>query len=475
MALTPAAKHFRILSRRLRRFLALPSSGNAGGQDQPKGIALFMVVAGISVLSILVTEFTYIAQVNQKMAFDGLDQIKAHYLAKSGFKLSLLRLKAYVTVKGVAKSLGGASSGGSGDASGGGGMPGVPKAVLEKIWSFPFMYPIPTNIPGMTPGDKDRIEKFQKSTNLEGRFTSLIESESSKYNLNMILAPYAPKTTASPSPTPTTSPQPGASPTPAPSPKFDVEQARTSLQEYLSEILARKFEADPDFAAEYRDFRIEEFMDHLVGWADPSYQKRTPARGKDEIPPKKGPFYSLSELRMLPGMDDRLYELFEPALTVSTTPGINVNTMGEATLRALVPQMSEEESKEFFKFRDSEEEDNLFKEPDDFFKYLQKGVAAFQGNEELINQLKQNLQKRNIRVVVDETEFKISVTAEVNQTMKRLEARVTLTGKKTTTNNKTPGGAPSPTPTPSPTGATTQNTGTPMADPGLRVTFMRIL
>src|SRR5690349_12617867 len=103
------------------------------------GIALFMVMAAISVLAILVTEFAYIAQISQSIAYGGLDQLKAHYLAKSGFKISLLRLKAYSQVKGLIKNTTG----------GAGGVPGVPKSLLEKIWNFPFTYPFPTNIPGM--------------------------------------------------------------------------------------------------------------------------------------------------------------------------------------------------------------------------------------------------------------------------------------------------------------------------------------
>ena len=44
------------------------------GRDK-SGIALFMVIAAMSILSILVTEFTYISQINQKIAFDALDQV----------------------------------------------------------------------------------------------------------------------------------------------------------------------------------------------------------------------------------------------------------------------------------------------------------------------------------------------------------------------------------------------------------------
>jgi hypothetical protein len=135
-----------------------------------------MVIAAVSVLSILVTEFTYVAQINQKIAFDGLDQVQAHYLAKSGLKLSLLRLKAYANVKNFIKGMGGGAD------------KMVPKGLVDKVWSFPFFYPIPTDIPGMPPSDKEKVQKFQKASNLAGKFSSIIESESGRYNLNLLLA-----------------------------------------------------------------------------------------------------------------------------------------------------------------------------------------------------------------------------------------------------------------------------------------------
>ncbi|MGK5090220.1 hypothetical protein WDW86_21945, partial [Bdellovibrionota bacterium FG-2] len=129
------------------------------------GIALFMVMGAISLLSMLVTEFTYVAQISQKMAFDSLDQVKVHYIAKSGFKLSLLRLRAYQQVKGYLGKMDKAAAGAA----------GVPKGLIDKIWSFPFIYPIPTNLPGLLPKEKEEIEKFQKESDLNGRYSALIE------------------------------------------------------------------------------------------------------------------------------------------------------------------------------------------------------------------------------------------------------------------------------------------------------------
>lgn len=441
-------------TRRSKPEKAKPESGSPVRSES--GVALFLVIATITLLSILVTEFTYVAQVNQRMAADSLDQLKAHYLAKTGYKLSLMRLKAYAAVKGVVAQAGGDQ---------GGGIPGVPRRLLDSIWSFPFMYPVPTEIPGLSPADKDTIKKFQDESGLQGKFSAVVESESSKYNLNLLLAPFAP---TEPQPGPSASPSPGPSGTPGAA-KFDPAVARTSLQEYLGRILDAKFQADEDFADQYRDLRLEDLIDDLAAWADRSYEKRGGAN-REVYPPKKAPFFSVTELHMIPGMDDQLYSLFAPSLTVSTTPGINVNTMKEHTLRALVPQMTQKEQiEEFFKFRDSDTEDNAFKTADDFFEYLKANV--FGNDDQELGDYKTQLTQRNLRIVTDETEFKITVQASVNNSTKTLEAWVTLGSQAKDSKSKpktpaVPAGLPQ---TTNPDGSKQ------VPDPGLRVTFMRIL
>jgi general secretion pathway protein K len=441
-----------------------PSEKKKKKRLDESGIALFMVMSAMSILSILVTEFTYIAQISQKLAFDGLDQVKAHYLAKSAMKLSLLRLVAYTQVKAYVKTM----TGGAGAAAAG----VVPQALLDKVWSYPFFYPIPTEIPGMSPIDRDKIKKFQADSGLEGKYSAVIESESSKYNLNMILSQFVPSGTPSPGPSPSARPSTPTGPNPQANaaPAFNPDDARKSLSDYLQNMINAKVEADADFAEDYRDFKMDDLMDNIISWADRTYESH--AGLLSDFKPKKGPFYALTELHMMPVMDDTLYDLFAPALTVSTTPGININTMQEPTLRALVPGISNDEVKDFFKFRDSQDEDNTFKSDQDFFKYLQTNVVTvFHNDSGAIGRYQQDLQKRNIRLVVEETEFKITVVATINQTVRQMEAWVTLSGSPT----PQPSGQPptqAPPPLAGPGGVVAPQ---PSPDPGFRITFMKIL
>ncbi len=447
---------------------------------QSPGIALFMVIGAITVLALLVSEFTYIAQVHQKVAYDTADQLKAHYLAKSALKLSLLRLKAYVNVK----NLLGAVSGNQKNPAPG--APSLPKAILEKIWSFPFFFPIPSQAPGLTMTERDAIVKFQKDSALEGRFSAIIESESSKFNLNLISSSFANFSTApSPSPSPsnnpanpnpdgTTAPQPATPNAPgnAQAPQVDTKESQKALSEYLDKILRNRLENDPDFSSEYRDVRIDDLTDNLIAWADRNYERVGPA-GRESVALKRMPFNSISELHMVNGLDDRLYELFAPNFSAGTIPMINVNTIQEGALGALVPSISKDEIKEFFKYRDGGEEqseDHSFRTEDEFFDYLQKNISVFHNDKAEVDRFKQTLAKRGIRISVDEAYFKITVQATVQQSSKTLEAWVIFSPEK---KNQSPNQPPPPVPV-QPSAIPVQGAQAP-PETGLRVLYMRIL
>ncbi|MCC7442636.1 MAG: general secretion pathway protein GspK [Bdellovibrionales bacterium] len=447
-----------------------------------RGVALFMVVASVAVLVILATEFIYIAQINQRVAYDSADKVRAHYVAKSGLKLSLLRLKAYQHIKGYIS--GGAGGGGNNLSS------MVPKGLVERVWSFPLIFPVPTDLPGMSEVQKLALKKFQDDSALVGSYSALIESESAKFNLNQILAPFAPKkeeakkdskkpgTPAQPaSPDPDADPADPDAKNPDQKPQFDPAKARQSLQDFLTEIFAKKAEEDEDFGDLYRDLTMEELVDAIAAWSDRSYERRFPAAGSDTLPLKRGPFYSLTELHMVPLMDDGLFNLFAPSLTVSPTPGINVNTMPKETLRALIPGLTEEEVKEFFEYRDSQKEDNLFKTVEDFLKYAENNFGVFRGSPSEVSDFKAKLEERNIRLLTDESEFKITVISQVNNVSKQLEAYVTLAGPKKEQNpGQPPAGGQNPDQPPAPGQGTQPGfpEGPLPPESGLKIHFMRI-
>ena len=42
-----------------------------------------------------------------------------------------------------------------------------PQVLLDKIWSMPFFYPLPTNLPGMSAADKEKIQLLRRPRGLK--------------------------------------------------------------------------------------------------------------------------------------------------------------------------------------------------------------------------------------------------------------------------------------------------------------------
>ena len=402
-------------------------------KDDHRGVALLIVLAAMATLAVFVGEITYTAQINQKLAYDRLDQVKAQALAKSGLKIALLRIRAYFEIK---KTIGkmADSAGASADAL----NSVVPKSIIEKIWSEPITVPFSGDISSLPSGVKDALGKFRKDSNMEGNLYISIQAQSNKFNLNSTLAQFASQATPTPSPSPSSGAG-AASATPTATPiGFDATQARQLLGEQIKNTFQKRFESDEKFRDNYRNFRTEDLLNEILGWSDLSYD--SPREQVATLPFKKAPFYHISELHYLQTVDDEIYNLLADQFSAGIASAINVNTIKEPVLRALVPQMTAEESKKFFDYRDSTGDtagtttqkkqstgdDNSFKTPAEFFKYLKEKVAGFGGSETKVTDYQNSLTQRGIQITTDETNFLVHVEATVMQTKRTLEAMVSV-------------------------------------------------
>lgn len=449
-----------------------------------RGVALFIVLTAMATLAIFVGEITYTAQINQKLAYDRLDQIKAHSLAKSGLRLALLRIRAYSELKKsigtMAKSMGASAA----DAD-----KVVPKAILEKIWNEPITIPFSGDVSGLPLGARDAIQKFRKDSSMEGKVYISISAQSERFNLNSTIQAFAPSPSASPSASPggstggtgSTAPSgstagsggTGSGPTPTPI-GFDQEQARKLLSDQIKDTFAKKFEEDEKFRDRYRNLRPEDLTDEILGWNDLTYQSQAAQRA--DRPFKQAPFYDVSELHYLPSVDDDIYNLLASQYTTGVASAINVNTIKEPVLAALVPQMTQEERKKFFEYRDNleptgddaraaaaagtatnKDEDHTFKAADDFYKYIKEKVSAFGNSDSKIDDFKKALTQRGITITTEESNFIVRIEATINQTKRTLEAYVSILPDSGSTGGTSGGTTTSGTTKPSPTPNTPTN------------------
>lgn len=431
------------------------------------GMALFMVLSAITVLSILVTEFTYVAQVNSRMATDSSNTIRARSLAMTGLKISLLRLKIYREIIFLSQS----------NEQTGAAIKAVPRSLLQQIWAFPFIYPIPNTMPGLSMGAKMQLEKFEKESSLKGNYTAIIEPEDSRLNLNLALIDFLP--TIQPSTNPSTNPNSPSSPIQSDpvaqkSTGPDVEASREGLRAALDRLISQELENDTNFRESYNGFKTDELWDNILSWIDYAHQSRTRSLTQ-KIPYKRAPMYDLTELRQIAPIDDTLYDFFSSHVTATVPTGVNINQMGRGVLSTLLPDLIPAELDDFFAYRDSKEDDNLFGSVDAFWKYLKEKTRSYSDSN--IDRAKEEFVKRGIRLTVEEDLFRIKVKAQVEDASRTLEALVQVHYDKSSAAKKAASASSGDTPV---TQTPTANSGSlnPLLEDfkqyGMRILFVRL-
>ncbi len=372
-------------------------------QKSQNGIALFMVISAIAVLAVLVTEITRSSQLGLRMAYNHSDNVKAFYLAKAALKLSLVRLNAYLQVKEFFN-----------DPSRAAAKEMLGKSVLENIWSIPFIYP-PAVPQDSTRILKESIEGFVKESKLGGSFVAQFTGESSKLNLNNLFIKKVPESSLAPK----TSQTPQISGANRQLEK-DVEvDFRPTIEQTINTLLDDKKLSDREFADVYKDLYAKDVVDAIMAYLF----ENSPAPalpGFRDLKPKKAPLYSLSELHLIPGFDDEIYNLIAPSFTVYSTPGVNINKISKSTLQGLIPELTPEDAADIIAKRDGPE-GTPWSTEEEFWVTLSTTSA---GNS--VAKIKERFKSSNIRLITNEESFKLEVSANVGQSFRKLEAFIIL-------------------------------------------------
>lgn len=313
--------------------------------NNQRGVALMIAISCLMLIIFLANEVSYDSSVEYLVNSAGVNRVKAYYAAKSGVQLSLLRIKIYQQ----AQSKFGAQLGNS--------------PLLDQIWKFPFAWPLP--IPAeLNAVDKDSFKKIFKESSMDSSYIVTIEDEGSKIDLN------------------------------------DLNSPSTALQEATKKQLINIFEQkkleDENFGREYSNIRFEELVNTIADWMS---AKATSANGGDKrakynelnslsqtdyYPPNRN-FRTLSELHMVPGMNDDFFNLLLPRVTIYGMKAINPNLATREVLRSLDPGITDEVVKDIIKRRETEAEGGPFKcdskgGSEDFWNFVQSRNARLQSN-----------------------------------------------------------------------------------------------
>ena len=194
-----------------------------------RGIALILVISSLTILSIMMVEFTFGSQMNLRISNNFKNAIKARYLAESGIHFALIELKVYKKIREhpALKQI-----------------PGFNESMLDMIWKFGFIYPpIPSKKASM--GKEKQIEELIEASKIDGKIHVEIYDESTKINLN----------------------------------DLEKQELRAGIVQQISSIIDRKKNSDEAFYEKYRDLNAEELINNIVDWID---KDRVRVGGGDE-------------------------------------------------------------------------------------------------------------------------------------------------------------------------------------------------
>ncbi len=278
------------------------------------GAAMMLAIFTVVMLTIIATEVMYETSVEFVVSSQSVNQVRAHYAAKAGVELSLLRLHIY---RKVVAALGETANQ----------MP-----MLDLIWQMPFSWP-PTLPQDISTVDKDQINAAVKASYMEGQYVTTIESESSKIDLTLLA----------------------------------LENNEPMVQQTIDQLVGifqAKLESDEEFAAKYSGYDFTRLVHNIKDWVDPD-DVQSGNQGGDEqslyqhlntatvkFPPNQ-PFKTFEELHLVDGMTDEFYNILLPRVTIYGAKAINVKYASREVLKAAfgltedqVDRLIEERSKE---------------------------------------------------------------------------------------------------------------------------------
>jgi general secretion pathway protein K len=289
------------------------------------GIALLMAIFTVTMLMVIATEIMYETNVELAVSSQSINQVKAHYAAKAGVEMALLRIQIFRKASSMA-----------GDA--------VPKSMIDQIWQMPVTWP-PVVPKEATAVDKDEVKASVKKSVMQGTYLSTIESEGAKIDVNDLAS--------------------------------TVKVVADSTHQQILDIFNDKLQNDEVFGKKYQGTDFNKLINSIADWVDPGKESRNGGQKSsfyadlgqgDKLPPGQA-FKTMQELHMVVGMTDDFYKVLEPRITVFGAKGINVNYASKGVLMALSPLITEERADKILEAKDDPNR-GPFKDEKDFAGYL---------------------------------------------------------------------------------------------------------
>ena len=302
------------------------------------GVAILMAITTVAIIAFLAVELAYDTASEYLISAQEIQRLKARYAAKAGVEISLLRIHIY---RQAMEQLGS--------------QLGEQKALLDKVWTTPFFWPL------VLPQEASRIDQEQmqeilKDSFMDASFQATIESESSKIDLTDLVSP-------------------------------SKGLAKIAKQN-LIRMIENKKNNDEEWLDTHRDLNAEEIVNNIIDWQDKDSvslnggdeSSNYSSRNADVQLPPNQPFKTIDELHMVTGMTDSLYDFLSPQVTLYGAKGVQVNHASENILMSLDSTISPDIAKAI---REKiQGPDGPFNDKQQFFSFLQSQGITSQGIED---------------------------------------------------------------------------------------------
>ena len=323
-----------------------------------QGVAILFVMTAIILLTTILTDFSFETQINKLRAYNSQDQLQARLNAEAGLKLSLIRLELYQVARNLMEK-----------------NKRIKKSVsvreLNEIWNIPFLYPMPLGAETKLVA-KLAIEKFMNDSLLEGEIVAEIRNASHLINLNLLRMA---------KPQIKTYHHNRERETEEDSSSVDLDKMILNLEQRLVELFRQKFdrrlEDDDEFSKKYSDVSPEALIKEIKFYISDAHkefgaevEEIRALYAADGIPVKHAPLEGLSELYLMRGWDDELVDMIKQEVTVHGVVAIDLNEITEPGLRLLIPEIDDEQVKDFFEYRNDPKVPSPFNSLDDFKSYI---------------------------------------------------------------------------------------------------------
>jgi len=296
---------------------------------------------------------------------------------------------------------------------------------LEGMLLQPLMFPLEVS-KGMNVLQRQAVEEFAKNNLLPGGLFLEISPERGFLNPNALAVDLPLDGNGNPAP--------GGSE----SEDSPAVEARKEFQTALAESIKRAQDNENEENPErWQGLDPERLVQELTTYVSIMGRNDYVTRGATDFESvyfdkdtaiKYGKMSSLSEMYALAGWSEDLINLMIDQISVHNAKAVSINHITESQLKFLLPDLSDEQVKEFFRHRDGDPgqsgedaaDPHSFKSADEFLKYFKDEVGVD------TEEVKKRMDKLGLTFSVASDVFKVLAKGSSNDATYELEAYVRM-------------------------------------------------